>query len=157
MHRIMYLSITSRDTTFRAEIYIIADYLKIDQKKLKKRLMIAIPLFAASALLTQIDFNLLWRYFSWANQATAAIALWIGTMYLFVKGKNYFVSLIPAIFISYMVFVYILSEKIGFGLGLNTSFILSIPLTIILTVMFFMKAKSNRENKIVTDLPVEND
>src|SRR5690625_6592100 len=103
MHRIMYLSITSRDTTFRAEIYIIADYLKIDQKKLKKRLMIAIPLFAASALLTQIDFNLLWRYFSWANQATAAIALWIATMYLFIKGKNYVVSLIPALFMTYMV------------------------------------------------------
>src|SRR5690625_1791611 len=151
------LPITSGDTAFRAARSIIADYLKIDQKVLVKRLLIALPLFALSILLTQIDFNLLWRYFSWANQATAAIALWIGTMYLFVKGKNYFVSLIPAIFISYMVFVYILSEKIGFGLGLNTSFILSIPLTIILTVMFFMKAKSNRENKIVTDLPVEND
>ena len=55
--------------------------------------MIAVPLFVVSALLTQIDFNMLWRYFSWANQATAAIALWIATMYLFIKGKNYFVSL----------------------------------------------------------------
>src|SRR5699024_10854250 len=95
------------------------------------------------------------RYFSWANQATAAIALWIGTMYLFIKGKNYVVSLIPAIFISYMVFVYILSEKIGFNIDLNISFIASIFLTIILTVMFFIKAKNNRRDQIVTDLPVE--
>src|SRR5690625_7643759 len=84
------LPITSGDTAFRAARSIIADYLKIDQKVLVKRLLIALPLFALSILLTQIDFNLLWRYFSWANQATAAIALWIGTMYLFVKGKNYF-------------------------------------------------------------------
>src|SRR5690625_5821129 len=82
------LPITSGDTAFRAARSIIAYYLKIDQKKMKKRLMIAIPLFAVSALLTQIDFNLLWRYFSWANQATAAIALWIATMYLFIKGKK---------------------------------------------------------------------
>jgi len=71
------LPITSGDTAFRAARTIIGDYLKIDQKKVGKRLMIAIPLFAISALLTQMDFNILWRYFSWANQSTAAIALWI--------------------------------------------------------------------------------
>src|SRR5690625_3801542 len=121
-----------------------------------KCLWIAIPLFAVSVIMTQVDFDILWRYFSWANQATAAIALWIGTMYLFIKGKNFIVSLIPAIFISYMVFVYILSEKIGFNLELKISFIVSVPLTILLTIMFFVKAKNNRKNKIVTDLPVEN-
>ena len=146
------LPITSGDTAFRAARSIIADYLKIDQKKMKKRLMIAIPLFAASALLTQIDFNLLWRYFSWANQATAAIALWIATMYLFIKGKNYVVSLIPALFMTYMVFVYILNEKIGFNLDLNISFIVGVILTAILTVMFFKKAKKNKKDEIETDI-----
>lgn len=149
------LPITSGDTAFRAARSIIADYLKIDQKVLMRRLLIALPLFGLSVLLTQIDFNILWRYFSWANQVTAGIALWIATMYLLIKGKNYFISLIPAIFITYMVFVYILSERIGFNLSLNTSFIVSIFLTAILTVMFFVKAKSNRENNIVTDLPIE--
>ena len=150
------LPITSGDTAFRAARSIIADYLKINQKQLRKRLYIALPLFGLSILLTQIDFNILWRYFSWANQATAAIALWIATMYLFVKGKNYIVSLIPAIFISYMVFVYILNAKIGFQLNLNTSFIIGIFLTIILTYMFFVKARNNKQNGIVTDLPVED-
>lgn len=149
------LPITSGDTAFRAARSIIADYFKIDQKVLMRRLMIAIPLFALSILLTQIDFNLLWRYFSWANQVTAAIALWIGTMYLFVKGKNYIISLIPAIFISYMVFVYILNQQIGFNMNLNTSFIFGVVLTIILTTMFFVKAQNNRRDGIVTDLPVE--
>ena len=150
------LPITSGDTAFRAARSIIADYLKIDQKKVAKRLMIAVPLFAISAMLTQIDFNILWRYFSWANQATAAIALWIATMYLFIKGKNYIVSLIPALFITYMVFVYILNAKIGFRLDLELSFYIGIVLTIILTIMFFIKAKNNRANKIETDVVVGN-
>jgi len=152
---VIVLPITSGDTAFRAARSIIADYLKIDQKLLARRLMIAVPLFVISIILTQVDFNILWRYFSWANQATAAIALWIATMYLFVKGKNFIVSLIPAIFISYMVFVYILSEKIGFNLSLKTSFIGSIFLTVLLTIMFFMKARTNQKDNIVTDLPVE--
>lgn len=146
------LPITSGDTAFRAARSIIADYLKIDQRKLKKRLMVAIPLFLVSALLTQIDFNLLWRYFSWANQATAAIALWIATMYLLIKGKNYFVSLVPALFMTYMVFVYILNEKIGFNLDLNISFIIGFILTVILTIVFFNKAKKNKQKEIETDI-----
>lgn len=148
------LPITSGDTAFRAARSIIADYLKIDQQKLAKRLMIAIPLFVVSAILTQIDFNILWRYFSWANQATASIALWIATMYLFIKGKNYFISLIPAIFMTYMVFVYILNAQIGFNLDLNVSFIVGIFLTAILTVLFFMKAKKNRLEDVETDVDV---
>lgn len=151
------LPITSGDTAFRAARTIIADYLKIDQKKVIKRLMIALPLFAISAILTQMDFNILWRYFSWANQATAAIALWIATMYLLIKGKNYFVALVPAIFITYMVFVYILNQKIGFNLDLNISFIVGIFLTVILTVMFFIKAKSNKANNIETDIVIEGE
>lgn len=149
------LPITSGDTAFRAARTIIGDYLNIDQKKIGKRLMIAVPLFVISAFLTQMDFNILWRYFSWANQATAAIALWIATMYLFIKGKNYIVSLIPALFITYMVFVYILNAKIGLNLDLNVSYIVGLILTVILSVMFFIKAKNNKKNKIETDVIVE--
>src|SRR5690625_1886557 len=148
------LPITSGDTAFRAARSIIADYLKIDQKKFTKRLWIAIPLFAVSVILTQVDFDILWRYFSWANQATAAIALWIGTMYLFIKGKNYIVSFVPGLFMTYMVFVYILNAKIGFNLPLNISFVVGAVLTAILTVMFFVKAINNRIQSIETDVDV---
>ena len=151
------LPITSGDTAFRAARSIIADYLNINQTKLAKRLMIAIPLFAISVILTQIDFNILWRYFSWANQATAAIALWIGTMYLFIRQKNYFISAIPALFITYMVFVYILNAQIGFNLSLNVSFIVGAVLTVSLAVMFFIKAKNNRDKQIATDVDVPID
>ncbi|RFA32661.1 carbon starvation protein A [Virgibacillus dokdonensis] len=146
------LPITSGDTAFRAARSIIADYLNIGQKKVFNRLSIAIPLFVISYILTKIDFNILWRYFSWANQATAVIALWIATMYLFMKGKNYFVSMVPAIFMSYMVFVYILNAQIGFRLDLNVSFIVGAVLTVMLTVLFFKKAQTNKANQLKVDM-----
>src|SRR5699024_10286533 len=116
------LPITSGDTAFRAARNIIADYLSINKIKLAKRLVIAIPLFALSYWLTTIDFDILWRYFSFANQGTAALALWIGTMYLLVKKKNYFIPFIPALFITDMVITYILFERnLGFGLSYGAS------------------------------------
>ncbi|MFD1851136.1 carbon starvation protein A [Oceanobacillus bengalensis] len=152
---VIVLPITSGDTAFRAARSIVADYLNIGQKKVFNRLSIAVPLFAIAYVLTKIDFNILWRYFSWANQATAAIALWIATMYLLVKGKNYFVSLIPGIFMTYMVCVYILNAQIGFRLDLNLSFIIGLAMTMIITVLFFMKAKKNKAEKIEVDIDIE--
>ena len=51
---------------------VIADYLKVGQAKIISRLWIAIPLFVISYALTKIDFNILSRYFSWANQAKSS-------------------------------------------------------------------------------------
>ena len=149
---VIVLPITSGDTAFRAARSIIADYINFTQSKVKNRLIIAVPLLVVSIMLTQIDFDLLWRYFSWANQSTAALALWIATMYLLVKGKKYWISLIPALFITDMVLVYILNAKIGFNLSINVSHIGGIILTLIFTLWFFKKGRENKENKIQTDL-----
>ena len=150
---VIVLPITSGDTAFRAARSIIADYLNINQAKLTKRLSIAIPLFVISFLLTKIDFNILWRYFSFANQGTSALALWIATMYLLVKGKNYYVSLIPALFITDMIAVYILNDaKLGFGLAYSTAHIGALIFTLIITILFFMKAKKNKKEGLQVDL-----
>lgn len=151
---VIILPITSGDTAFRAARSVIADYIKFNQKKVRNRLLIALPLFAISIILTQIDFDLLWRYFSWANQTTAALALWIATMYLLVKGKKYWISLIPALFITDMVLVYILNAQIGFNLSIDVSHIGGIILTIAFSIWFFWKAKQNKENNIETELEV---
>lgn len=153
---VIVLPITSGDTAFRAARSIIADYLYINQTKLAKRLAIAIPLFAISFLLTKIDFNILWRYFSFANQGTAALALWIATMYLLIKGKNFYVSLIPALFITDMVAVYILYDgKLGFGLAYGAAHIGGLIFTVLATVLFFMKAKKNKKEGLQVDLESE--
>ncbi|AXO97894.1 carbon starvation CstA family protein [Bacillus anthracis] len=154
---VIVLPITSGDTAFRAARSIIADYFNFNQTKLKNRLMIAIPLFVIAYGLTKIDFTLLWRYFSWANQSTAAIALWIGTMYLFIKGKPYVVSLIPAIFMTLMTVIYILNAKIGFNIPLNTSYIIGAIITVILTAIFFMKAMKNKNENIEVDVQLEKE
>lgn len=151
------LPITSGDTAFRAARNIIADYLNINQVKLAKRLAIALPLFVVSYWLTTIDFNILWRYFSFANQGTAALALWIGTMYLLVKKKNYLISLIPALFITDMVITYILYDSnLGFGLSYATSHFGGFIATIFIALLFFWKGNKNKKENLQVDLDVSS-
>ncbi|MDQ0230882.1 carbon starvation CstA family protein [Metabacillus malikii] len=153
---VVILPITSGDTAFRSAQMIIAEYIKIAQVKLTNRLWIAIPLFAASIFLTQIDFNILWRYFSWANQATAVIALFVGAMYLYIAKKNYWISLIPGAFMLIMVLTYILNAQIGFGLPLRLSWYGGFAGTALLLVLFFSAAKKARASRLQLDEPVDN-
>ncbi|WP_332648985.1 carbon starvation CstA family protein [Lysinibacillus sp. 54212] len=153
---VIVLPITSGDTAFRAARMIIADYLKLGQGKILSRLWIAIPMFVISYGLTQIDFNILWRYFSWANQTTAVIALWVGAMYLIIAKKNHWIASIPATFMTYNVFVYILYEKIGFNLPLNVAYIGGIVLTLIVIVAFAMRAVSVRGTDFLLDEDVSH-
>ncbi|MBM7587551.1 carbon starvation protein CstA [Bacillus pakistanensis] len=134
---VIVLPITSGDTAFRSARMIIADYIKVGQKKISARLWIAVPLFVISIALTQIDFNLLWRYFSWANQSTAMIALWVGAMYLGLQKKNHWISTVPAIFMTMVTFTYILSAPIGFGLSMQAAYIGATVITIVSTLTFF--------------------
>lgn len=119
---VIVLPITSGDTSFRSARMIIADYINVKQLKITNRLWIALPLFVVSIALTQIDFNILWRYFSWANQSTAMIALWVGAMYLGLQRKPHWVATLPAIFMTMVTFTYILNAPIGFGLSMNLSY-----------------------------------
>ena len=135
---------------------IIAEYFNIAQKKFSSRLWIAIPLFVLSAILTQVDFNILWRYFNWANQSTAVIALFVGAMYLYIAKKNYFVPLIPGSFMLVMVITYILNAQIGFGLSMTTSWIGGFIGAAILIALFFHAAKKARANNIQLDEDVSN-
>ncbi|WP_017381677.1 carbon starvation CstA family protein [Paenisporosarcina sp. TG-14] len=150
---VIILPITSGDTAFRSARMIIADYFNLAQKKMTSRLWIALPLFVLSFALTKIDFTLLWRYFSWANQSTAAIALWVGAMYLFIAKKNYWIAMIPAIFITMATTTYIINAPIGFGLSLNAAYIGATIITLIIIVLFFNAAKKNR----AANIPLEED
>src|SRR5699024_12848903 len=105
---------------------IIADYFNVSQKIVAFRLWIALPLFILSVALTQIDFTILWCYFTWANQSTAVIALFVALMYLFVAKKNYWIALIPVIFMLMATMSYILNAGIGFGFLLYVSYIVSL-------------------------------
>lgn len=128
---VIVLPISSGLSAFRSLRGIIADYINVKQDSVKKVLMLTIPIFAVSFLLTLVDFNLLWRYFNWANQVTAVIALFVATRYLRLKKRNYIVTLVPGTFMLYAVLVYILSEPIGLNLGLTpVTYIASLIVTI---------------------------
>ncbi|WP_188456597.1 carbon starvation CstA family protein [Virgibacillus oceani] len=148
---VIILPITSGDTAFRSARMIIADYFNYSQTKILNRLWIALPLFVISIALTQIDFTLLWRYFSWANQSTAVIALFIGSMYLYIARKNYWVSLIPGAFMLMATTTYILNASIGFGLSLRTSYIGAAIISVILIAIFFYAAKNTRTKDIALE------
>ena len=138
---VIILPITSGDTSFRSARMIIADYLNIGQSKIMKRIWVATPLFVISFGLTQVDFTILWRYFSWANQTTAVVALWVGAMYLLLAKKNFWVAAIPATFMTWNIFVYILSQKIGLGLDLTLSYYLGFGLTLLWIIYFVYQYK----------------
>ena len=114
--------ITSGDTAFRSARLIVADFLKLEQKSIAKRLYIAVPLFVGSALLLWYNiadangFNTIWRYFGWSNQTLAVFTLWAITVYL-VRNRGglwYLVTLLPALFMTAVSFTFILVDKVGF-------------------------------------------
>jgi len=106
--------ITSGDTAFRGSRLIIADIFKIKQAPIKNRFLIAIPLFIVGIYLTTIDFNIIWRYFAWANQTLAAVSLWTATVWLVKKEKPFLFALIPSIFMTMVVTTYIIIAPEGF-------------------------------------------
>ena len=113
--------ITSGDTAFRSCRLIVAEWLKKDQRPIPNRLMICLPLFAISIalLIWQIGnpngFNTIWQYFGWSNQALSVFTLWTITVYLVRQKKNYWITLIPALFMTSVcaTFFFISKQMLG--------------------------------------------
>ena len=109
--------ISSADTAYRSARLTLSDWFKLDQKPMKNRLVLTVPLLAVGAFLTQIDVQIIWRYFSWSNQTLAMIALWAAGVYLFQNKLNYFIAIVPATFMSAVSCTYILMAPEGFQLS----------------------------------------
>ena len=92
--------ITSGDTAFRSARLTLADWFKIDQEGYKNRLVLCVPLLLVGAFVGHLDYAIVWRYFSWTNQTLAMIVLWAASMYLFQQKKNYWITAVPATFMS---------------------------------------------------------
>ena len=148
--------ITSGDTAFRSARLILGETFKLNQKKIKNRLVITIPLLMIGGLLTwvAIEFNngfqTIWRYFSWSNQTLAMIALWVATAYLLKKGKYRFGSLITALPATFMMAVsvtYILMAGEGFQLDQTISYIAGVSAAAVLLVIYLVALISKDRNK----------
>ena len=67
-----------------------------------------------------IDYTIIWRYFSWTNQTLAMIVLWAASMYLFYDKKNYWITAVPATFMSAVSVTYFLLGNECLGQFLNS-------------------------------------
>lgn len=124
---VVILPITSGDTAFRSSRLILAEYFNVNQKNLRNRLLMAAPLFVLGAILTQVDFGIIWRYFGFANQTTAVMMLWTASAYLLRHNKLHWISTVPAIFMTAVCITFILNNStLGFGVAMNISTTLGI-------------------------------
>jgi len=136
--------ITSGDTAFRSARLTIADTLSISQTKLKKRLLITLPLFAVGFLLTQVNFAIIWRYFGWANQTLATIVLWTAAMYMVTKGRSHWFATLPATFMTAVVSTYILIAPEGFHISQAIAYPIGLLTAVVTLTVFLFVSKKKR-------------
>lgn len=128
---VIVLPITSGDTALRSLRLMAADSLHIDQSKKRNRLLLSLVIFAVVAALLIFakmnsgGFNILWRYFAWANQTIAVFAFAMISIYMIQHKKPFIMSLIPGMFYMFVVSSFILNASIGFGLSWNISYIIA--------------------------------
>ena len=121
--------ITSGDTALRSARLIVADFFHIEQHSISRRLMICIPIFlvTASILIYSMNdaegFKIIWRYFAWCNQALSVFTLWAITVFLVRSKKNYWVTFIPALFMTCVCSTYLLIAPEGFRLSETVSYV----------------------------------
>jgi carbon starvation protein CstA len=135
--------ITSGDTAFRSGRLIVAEWLKMNQRPIAKRLMICIPMFGVSIamLVWQIEnpdgFNTIWQYFGWSNQALSVFTLWTLTVYLVRNKKCFWVTLIPALLMTTVCSTYFFVSKQMLGLN-DTGYIFGLVCLVVACIWFVL-------------------
>ena len=108
----------------------------IDQAKVGPRAALSVPLLAVGAVIAlALPWDVLWRYFSWANQTLAMIVLWTGAVFLHKFGyppKACFIAALPATFMSGVSVTYFFQAPEC--LGLSTA--IAYPVGIVAAALF---------------------
>ena len=139
--------ITSGDTALRSARLIIADFIHLEQKSIRKRLYICIPMFAAviALLVWQMEnpqgFDVIWSLFGWSNQTLSVFTLWAITVYLAQQRKCYWITLLPALFMTVVCTTYILTAPEGFELSFTAGLAGGLTLMALFAAIF-MKYKN---------------
>lgn len=128
--------ITSGDTALRSARLMAADFLHFPQNKLWKRLALSLPIFVVCGMLLFIDFNVLWRYFAWSNQTLAFMTLWAVSVWLARKGSCFWITLLPAMFMTVVCTSYILVAPEGFQLPLCVGIVIGLVFMCLLAALF---------------------
>lgn len=145
---VVILPITSGDTAFRSSRLILAEYFNMEQKTMRNRLLMAVPLFIIGGVLTQVDFGIIWRYFGFANQTTAVMMLWTASAYLLRHNKFHWITTVPAAFMTSVCITFILNNgTLGFGQPMQLSTIIGVIAALAITayVIKISKGKGDTE------------
>ena len=143
--------ITSGDTAFRSARLVLADWFKVDQDRWKNRLMLCVPVLGVGAVLGignalgYIDYQVIWRYFSWTNQTLAMIVLWAGSMYMAREKKNYWITAVPATFMSAVSVTYFFAADECVNLGLSVAYPIGIIAAAAFLGIFLYAARKQRK------------
>ena len=114
--------ITTGGSSFRTARLILSESLGLQQTSSRTRLLLSLPVFAVGiALLAwQIGnpsgFGTVWQYVAWGTQAMAAVTLWVCTVYLVGQRKFYYLTLVPALFMTMVVVDFLLISPTTFHL-----------------------------------------
>ena len=145
--------ITSGDTALRSARLIIAEAIGVEQRTMRKRLYICIPLFAVTVaiLLWQIEnkdgFNIIWQYFGWANQTLSVFTLWTLTVYMVQQKKPFVITLVPALFMTVVCSTFLLVSNQALGLQPTIAYTGSVVILVVALVWFFAWYKKNMRMK----------
>ena len=143
---VVVLPITSGDTAFRAARLVIADFSRISQSKAPARLAIAVPLFVIGGILSQVNFDIIWRYFGWSNQTLATVVLWSAAAYIVRRGACHWLVSLPATFMTAVVTAYICVAREGLQLDYTLSVGIGCTVAALSLVFFLWKADWFRRN-----------
>ncbi len=148
---VIVLPITSGDTALRSLRLMTADALKINQSKRRNRLWLSLVIFAAVASLLVFakmnagGFNILWRYFAWANQTIAVFAFAMITVYMIKNRQPFVMSLAPGMFYMFIITSFILNAAIGFNLPWTASYIIGFALAVLYSVTIIYYGQKDRK------------
>ncbi len=140
--------ISTGDTALRCARLIVADFMKYGQKTLLRRLVVSVPIFVVTFLIMQVDFDVLWRYFAWCNQALSVFTLWAITVYLARNRRFFYISLFPAMFMTCVCVTYILYAPEGVGLNYGLSVGFGLIASVSCAIQFMLYAKKLNKNKL---------
>ncbi len=154
-------AITSGDTALRSARLIVADFTHTEQKSIKNRLLIAIPIFVVTGLILIYSladakgFDIIWRYFAWSNQLLATFTLWAITVYLKRSKSHYWylITLIPALFMTMVTGCFLfVAEQEGLGNIIPRVIGYGIGALITLVVLLIFCIKTGKEKKTASTL-----
>ena len=136
-------AVTSGDTAFRSARLIVADFMGVEQRTLRRRIYICIPLFALGLLIIfGLPFQAMWSYFAWMNQTLAAVTLWMIVVYLHRRGRGLWVGLLPALVMTYVCASYVFVSPLMFGMANRTAaYWLGGVVTLLLLVVMIFKLR----------------